>query len=108
VAIDDFGTGYSSLAYLKRFPAQTLKLDRSFVSGLPSNRDDIAITRAVIAVAHSLGLDVVAEGVETPAQLELLRALGCEQVQGFLLGHPQAPDALASLMRRMAPLSQAA
>ena len=108
VAIDDFGTGYASLSYLKRFPVQSLKLDRTFVSGLPTNPDDIAITRAVIAVAHSLDMQVVAEGVETPAQLALLRAMGCEQVQGLLLGQPQAPDALAPLLRRMAALPQAA
>ena len=80
----------------------------TFVSGLPTNPDDIAITRAVIAVAHSLDMQVVAEGVETPAQLALLRAMGCEQVQGLLLGQPQAPDALAPLLRRMAALPQAA
>ena len=77
IAIDDFGTGYSSLSYLKRFSANALKLDRSFVSGLPHNRDDVAITRAVIAVAQSLHMEVVAEGVETAEQLDLLRTLGC-------------------------------
>jgi diguanylate cyclase (GGDEF)-like protein len=108
IAIDDFGTGYSSLAYLKRFPAHTIKLDRSFVSGLPANRDDLAITRAVVAVAHSLGMQVVAEGVETNAQLAVLRELGCETVQGFLLGRPVPPEALAPLFLAMAPLPQVA
>ena len=96
ISIDDFGTGYSSLSYLKRFPAQTVKIDRSFISGLPSDGDDTAITQAVIAMAHSLGLKVVAEGVETAAQLALLRKLGCDEAQGYLLGRPMPAADLAA------------
>jgi EAL domain-containing protein (putative c-di-GMP-specific phosphodiesterase class I) len=87
-AIDDFGTGYSSLAYLKRFAATTVKIDRSFIDGLPGSRDDLAITQAVLAMARTLGLQVVAEGVETVAQRDLLTALGCERAQGYLFGRP--------------------
>ncbi len=109
IAIDDFGTGYSSLSYLKRFPAETVKIDRSFISGLPGDNDDTAITQAVIAMAHSLGLQVVAEGVETQAQLAALQRLGCDQAQGFLLGRPVAAADTARLLQPTgAALSRAA
>ena len=102
IAIDDFGTGYSSLAYLKRFPAQTVKIERSFVNGLPLDRDDAAITQAVIAMAHSLQLEVVAEGVETQAQLDYLQSLGCDQAQGYLIGRPMPPAQLQRLLHAAA------
>jgi diguanylate cyclase (GGDEF)-like protein/PAS domain S-box-containing protein len=98
ISIDDFGTGYSSLSYLKRFPAQTVKIDRSFISGLPADKDDAAITEAVIAMAHSLGLNVVAEGVETQDQLALLRRLGCDEAQGYLMARPMNAAALVQWM----------
>jgi len=103
--IDDFGTGYSSLASLKLFPVDGLKIDRAFVRHLPRDRHDASITRAVVGLARELGLDVVAEGVETPDQRDFLAELGCGLLQGYLLGAPQPADSLAA--RLVSPSSAA-
>ena len=98
LSIDDFGTGYSSLSYLKRFPLDELKIDRSFVSGIPGDETDVSIVRAILALAESLGLKTVAEGVETQPQLGALRALGCDTYQGYLCSTPQPPEAFVKLI----------
>ena len=99
ISIDDFGTGYSSLAYLKRFPIDTLKIDQSFVSDIGTNADDSAIASAVIAMAHGLGLRVVAEGVEREEQLDFLRRQRCDHYQGFLFSRPLAAEEFGALLR---------
>ncbi|HEY3237927.1 MAG TPA: bifunctional diguanylate cyclase/phosphodiesterase [Acidimicrobiia bacterium] len=104
VALDDFGTGYSSLTYLKRIPVDILKIDQSFVAGLGTDHHDTAIVRNVIELAHALGLDVVAEGIEEPDQLARLRALGCRTGQGFLLSRPVPAAAIDRLLAAPAPL----
>jgi len=95
IAIDDFGTGYSSLAYLKRFPVDKLKIDRAFIADVPADKDNKAIVAATVALAHALGLKVVAEGVETEAQLEFLQTCRCDFLQGFLAGKPVDADTAA-------------
>ena len=100
LALDDFGTGFSSLAYLKRFPIDVLKIDRTFTDGLGLDENDTAIVKATIALAHSLGIRVVAEGVETEAQLTLLHELGCDTVQGYLLGRPMPAPAFIECLSR--------
>ncbi len=99
ISIDDFGTGYSSLAYLRRFPVDHLKIDRSFVADMAHSQDDAIIVRSIIALGHALGLQVVAEGVESAEQLQLLRASDCDEVQGFHLGRPGPADEYRRLLR---------
>ncbi|WP_313953692.1 EAL domain-containing protein [Accumulibacter sp.] len=99
-SIDDFGTGYSSLAYIKRFPIGMLKIDQSFVRGLPHNADDAGITTAIVAMAHSLGLEVIAEGVETRAQFDFLQQANCHKMQGYLFSRPLPADEIERLLRK--------
>jgi EAL domain-containing protein (putative c-di-GMP-specific phosphodiesterase class I) len=102
VAIDDFGIGYSSLAYLKNFPIHTVKIDRSFVRGVPDNRGDAAITKAIISLAHSLECSVIAEGAETRKQFEFLRDHDCDSVQGYYFSEPLNAEHFARLLHSQA------
>jgi diguanylate cyclase len=99
ISVDDFGTGYSSLSYLRRLPLDKLKIDRTFIRELAMNREDAEIVRAIVSLAHNLRLKVIAEGVETPDQLAFLRALGCDQYQGFHHSAPLPKEAFAAMLR---------
>ena len=99
LAIDDFGTGYSSLSYLKRFPVHYVKIDQTFIRDISTNSEDAAITRAIIAMAHGLELKVVAEGVETQAQMDFLKAQHCDELQGYLISEPVPAAAFSQLLR---------
>ena len=110
VAIDDFGTGYSSFSYLREYGIKTVKIDRSFVAGLPNDRDSVAIVKAIISLAKNLDLQVIAEGIETEAQLEMLRECGCDVGQGYLLGSPLPAEEhhLALLTGHLPPIDSKA
>jgi EAL domain-containing protein (putative c-di-GMP-specific phosphodiesterase class I) len=98
ICIDDFGTGYSSLSYLKRLPADVLKIDKSFVKGLGEDDEDTAITRMIVELAHTLGMQVIAEGVETDGQVALLEEMGCDMAQGFHFEGAVPPGAVSELL----------
>ncbi|HSW15455.1 MAG TPA: EAL domain-containing protein [Solimonas sp.] len=107
-ALDDFGTGHSSFKYLRHLPIRHLKIDREFVAGVDVDRRDQRIVRAMVALAHSLGIKVIAEGVETEAELVMLRRLKCDYVQGFLTGRPMPEERFAELLARSAEASATA
>jgi len=107
IAIDDFGTGYSSLEYLRRLPVDCVKVDRSFVRGVPESEEDVAIVNAVIELGHALKLSVTAEGVETTEQLDNLQSAGCDTAQGFLFYRPEPPEEVAKLFIAVAPTAEA-
>ena len=106
LALDDFGTGFSSLSLLQNFPIQRIKIDRAFVQGIAENTNDRSLVRTIVALGHSMGLDLVAEGVETVHQLQSLRDLGCNKAQGFLISHPVPAPAMGSTMSALAELAE--
>jgi EAL domain-containing protein (putative c-di-GMP-specific phosphodiesterase class I) len=99
VGLDDFGTGFSSLAYLRQFPLDFVKIDKSFVHGLAVTGREDAVVAAIVTLSHALGLVVIAEGVETQSQLDSVKSLGCDRVQGFLLARPGEPGAVDERIR---------
>jgi EAL domain-containing protein (putative c-di-GMP-specific phosphodiesterase class I) len=101
ISIDDFGTGYSSLGYISRLPIDALKIDRSFVTRMTDDPQEMSIVTTIISLAHALDLKVIAEGVETAQQAQLLRLLKCDQVQGYFLARPQAADDVESLLNKI-------
>ena len=103
IAIDDFGTGYSSLSYLRRLPVDQLKIDRSFINGFENPRENDQIVRSIIGIARSLGLSVVAEGVENREQFDRLRALHCDKIQGFMFSRPVDNEKAMELIRKFLP-----
>jgi EAL domain-containing protein (putative c-di-GMP-specific phosphodiesterase class I) len=104
LSIDDFGTGYSSLSYLRRFPMDTLKIDRSFVQNLPGNPENLEIIRTIMGLARNLGMDVVAEGAETADEIAHLKALDCDFGQGYFFSKPVDSETADSLLRKAAQL----
>ena len=103
-SIDDFGTGYSSLSYLKRFPIDYLKIDQSFIRDVTADMDDAALVKAIISMAHSLGIQTIAEGVETKEQYAFLLEHGCDMMQGYYFSRPILPEAFAALLDAGKPL----
>jgi EAL domain-containing protein (putative c-di-GMP-specific phosphodiesterase class I) len=103
LALDDFGTGYSSLSYLQRLPVDILKIDRSFVAGVARSTEDSALARGILTLAQTLGLETVAEGIETAEQLAALRELGCQLGQGYFFARPLGPAAVDALLERHDP-----
>ncbi len=108
IAMDDFGTGYSSLGYLRKFPFDKIKIDRSFIRDMSERPDSMAIVRAVAGLGSSLGISTTAEGVETEEQMQQLRDEGCTEIQGFLISEPRPASELGALLRRLAPAEKTA
>ena len=109
ISVDDFGTGFSSLSYLRHFPIDSLKIAKPFLDGVPESAQESALVSGIIELGHNLGLDVVAEGIERPEQLEALKDMGCDQVQGFLLARPQGPTRIEQVLEsKSAPLAPGA
>jgi EAL domain-containing protein (putative c-di-GMP-specific phosphodiesterase class I) len=103
ISMDDFGTGYSSLGYLRKFPFDKIKIDRSFIQDMPAEGDSLAIIRAVVAIGASLGINTTAEGVDTPEQFERLRVEGCTEVQGYFFSPPRPANEIGELLESMRP-----